>query len=82
MRTRRVAAARAAADSPGPSAPSITATRAGTSSDHSGSAVGSGVSAHVSNPARWSTARSAGHAAARAIGRNSTSPMLTRTVRR
>ena len=42
MRTRRVAAAIAAADSPGPSAPSSTATRSGTSSDHSGSAVGVG----------------------------------------
>ena len=74
--------ASAAADRPGPSAPSSTATRAGTASVHRSAASSAGVSAHVSKPAAWSTSRSSGQCRARATGRWSTSPMLTRTVRR
>ena len=71
-------------DRPGPSAPSISASRSGTATSQMSRLSPAGVIAHVSNPASPRRASASGHwpSGTLQLGRNRISPMLTRTVRR
>ena len=81
IRTRTSAACMAVSDSPGPSAPTITAGRP-TAISPMGVASGAGVMATSVNPARLTAARSAAHESERAIGTEKRAPIDTRTLRR
>ena len=80
--TRWSHASRAAADSPGPSAPSTSANRAGGRKAASGVAPGSTTAATSASPASRSAARSSGQRLARTMGSENTAPSETRTALR
>ena len=82
MRTRRSAAPSTAALEPGTFCAQHHGHPVGDLQLEQIGSPGSGVSAQVSNPAERTTSSLPGHAVTRATGRCSTSPMLTRTVRR